>query len=144
MDPERLARLETIIEAWTRGLRTAVIIQLQKDKWNVSEATAYRDFREAQDELAKIVHEKRDDLIGRSVGLTDGIIRASMNDKDFDIAIKALKHRDEILGLTGKVELSGPNGGAIPIASEVKFGNEELKAIIAVARDSVKKRVTGK
>jgi hypothetical protein len=121
-----------------------MVIDLAMKKFDISQATAYSDFNDAEDDLAKIASEKKSKLIGRADSQMNMIVRKATAAKDYRTAVFAAKHRDEVLGLTGKVIVTGEDGGAIPMTVDVNFKDEDLKAIRAIARAAVKKRITGK
>jgi hypothetical protein len=106
-DKIKIARIEFIIESWSRGFRRRVIVEMAIAKFNISQMTAYRDFHDAEQELAQLSAERRDILVGQSVALMNTVIRKAVTKKDLNSVIGATKHRDNVLGLTGKIELSG-------------------------------------
>lgn len=105
VDPVEDRRFEFVIECMGRCWRRAFIIKAVMKKFNVSMASAYRDYNKAEDELADFVKERKDKLRGRSVNQMDNIVREARRRKEFGSAISAAKHRDELLGLvSSKVE----------------------------------------
>ncbi len=106
-DIDAFKRIEFAIECIGRFYRRAFVTDLIQKKFNVAQRTAYRDYEKAIAEMAEYAKENKDNLIGRTVTEMQGIARRAAMRKEFGVAIQAIKHRDDVLGLTGKVELSG-------------------------------------
>ena len=125
-------RIEFLIAGWIKGYRATLIVRECARQFNTSESTAWRDFAKAQEELGKIADEKKESLIGRSIGLMDSLISQVMSsenlsiEKKADAVVKAVKHRDDVLGLTGKIELSGKVENKVTLEG---ITNEQLAAV---------------
>jgi hypothetical protein len=106
-DIDAIKRVEFIIECMGRFYRRAFCIHLVMKKFGIAIAQAYRDYNKALEDNAQYAKEHKDSLIGQTVNQMNGIARRAALRKEFNSAIMAVKHRDDVLGLTGKVELSG-------------------------------------
>ena len=149
IDTASLDRINASMKLITFGVKATAIVQQMVTEKGIGWTTAWRDYKVAQEELAKLSQLERETVFGQALDYWNTMIQMGLNIKGQDgkttaegmkISMAAASRRDDIFGLTdhskGIQDAPPPQQATIEYTEKTRARIEEWARTTARSRAS--------